>query len=558
MADKKIGKMAAEGDARTGAGGGTTTRRDFLRTTGLVTGGAILGSVAPAVLVRASEPKRGGTLVHLIQPEVPTMATYMSTSSPVSQAGTRAYSGLLEYNRDLSARPSLAESWSVSEDGLTVTFKLRDGVRFHDGQPFTSADVKFTVMEVLKQIHPRGASTFKEVERIDTPDARTVVMHLANPAPYMMFALSSYESPMVPRHLFEGKDLRDLEYANAPLGTGPYKFVEWRRGQFIRFDRNPDYFKPGQPYIDRLVQRSIADSATRTAVLERGEAHLTGFGGVPYSDALELGKLPHLTVTTDGYEAFSTIVWLEFNTRNAPFDNQKVRQAISYAVERRWVIDNIWFGFGRVATGPINSNLGHFYTKEVRNYEVPDGIEQANRLLDEAGYPRNADGVRFEMVHDLTPYGEEWQRFGEYVRQRLDQVGIRVRLRYEDVATWLRRVYTDVDFEMTSNWLHGFADPVIGVHRVYHSQSIRPGTVFVNGSGWYSEETDRLMDQASVEPDPERRAELYREFQKLVVEAAPIVWVHEIQFPTVYNNSFKDVIVGPLGILGAMDQVQQT
>ncbi len=549
-ADDAAARTPAETtDARTG-----TSRRQFLKVAGTVAAGAAL---APAVLTRrgfAATPAQGGTLVHLIQPEVPTLATYLSTSSPVSQGGTRAYAGLLEYDFDLRPQPSVAESWNVSQDGLTVTFKLRQGVKFHDGQPLTSADVKFTVMEVLKKVHPRGPNSFREVRQIDTPDAHTVVLRLDNPAPYMMTAFSSYESPLVPKHLFEGKDLRNLEYANAPVGAGPYKFVEWKRGQYIRFDRHADYYKPGQPYVERLVQRSIADSATRTAVLERGEAHLTGFGGVPYSDARELGKLPHLSVTTQGYEMFSTIVWLEFNTRKAPFDNAKARQAVAYAIDRQWVIDNIWFGFGKVATGPINSNLKHLHTSEVRDYDVPDGIDVANRLLDEAGFARNSDGVRFEMSHDLTPYGEEWQRFGEYVKQRLGKLGIKVTLRYEDVATWLRRVYTNYDFQMTSNWLHGFADPVVGVHRVYHSKSIRQGTVFVNASGWSSPRTDQLMDQAAVEPDATRRAALYKEFQQLVVEQVPVSWIHEIKFPTVYNNKFADVITSPLGLLGALDQ----
>ena len=535
------------------------SRRDFLKTAGAA-GATILvaGSGLAAVREAAAAAKKGGTLVHLIQPEVPTLATYLSTSSPVSQGGTRAYSGLLEYDFDLNPQPSLAESWSVSEDGLTAQFKLRKGIRFHDGHPLTSADVKYSIMEVLKQVHPRGPNSFREVQEIETPDEQTVILRLEHPAPYMMTAFSSYESPIVPKHLFEGKDLRNLPYANAPLGSGPYKFVEWKRGQYIRYDRFDDYFKAGMPAIDRLVQRSIADSATRTAVLERGEVHLTGFGGVPYSDAVALEKLPHLEVTTDGYEMFSTMVWLEFNTRKAPFDNQKVRQAVAYAMERQWIIDNVWFRFGKVATGPINSNIKHLYTSEVRNYEVADGLDKANQLLDEAGYKRNADGVRFEITHDLTPYGEEWQRFGEYVKQRLDRLGIKVTLRYEDVATWLRRIYTDYDFQVTSNWLHGFADPVIGVHRAYHSGSIRKGTVFVNGSGWSSPETDKLMDDAGVEPDPKRRAELYKEFQQLVVEASPIAWIHEIKFPTVYNNMFSDVITSPLGILGALDRVRLT
>jgi peptide/nickel transport system substrate-binding protein len=229
---------------------------------------------------------------------------------------------------------------------------------------------------------------------------------------------------------------------------------------------------------------------------------------------------------------------------------------VSYAISRKFIIENIWFGFGKPATGPISSNFAvtGLYTPDVMNYNVPDGVERANKLLDEAGFPRKADGTRFEIVHDLTPYGEEWQRFGEYVQQALAQVGIKASLRYEDVPTWLKRVYTDYDFQLTSNFLYNLADPVIGVHREYHSNSIKQGTVFVNGTRWSSPRTDELMDLATVEPDLAKRNAEYHEFQKLVVEAAPIVWTHELTFPTVYNKSYKDLITTPLGIYGSFDR----
>ena len=141
----------------------------------------------------------------------------------------------------------------------------------------------------------------------------------------------------------------------------------------------------------------------------------------------------------------------------------------------------------------------------------------ANKLLDEAGYKRGADGTRFEITHDITPYGEEWRRFGEYGNNSASSASRY--LRYEDVPTWLR-VYTNYDYELTNNWIQTLADPVIGVHRLYHSKLIKPGTVFVNGTRWSSPETDKLMDQATVEPDPKKRAAAYHEMQKKVVEAS--------------------------------------
>jgi peptide/nickel transport system substrate-binding protein len=503
-----------------------------------------------------SAQKQGGTLVMIVQPDVPTLASYMGTSAPIGMVTAKIYDGLAEYDFNLRPIPGLAESWVIAPDGKTITFKLRKQARFHDGKPLTSADVKFSVLEVLKKIHPRGASTYRDVTDIETPDPHTAIFKLRNPAPYMMMALSSYESPIVPKHLFEGTDIKNSPYANKPVGSGPFKFVEWKRGQYILLDRNPDYWKKGQPYLDRIVVRNIPDAATRTAALEKGEAHYAGMAAVYYSDVRHLEKLPQITVDTKGYEMSSPIVELNFNTKRKPFDDVKVRQAISYAIDRKFVIDNVWFGFGKPATGPINSNFAAsgIYTADVKNYNVPNGIEIANKMLDEAGYKRGANGIRFEIIHDLTPYGEEWRRFGEYVQQVLERLGIKATLRYEDVPTWLRRVYTNYDFYLTNNWLQNLADPAIGIHREYHSNSIRPGTVFVNCTGWSSPETDKLMDQATIEPDPKKRAALYHEFQKKVVEAAPNVWVHELKFSTVHPKNLKDIVVSPLGVFSNFDQ----
>lgn len=523
-----------------------------------------LSGIAAILLALIATPaaaaERGGTLVMIVQPEPPTLASYISTAGPVGQVATKVFDGLLEYGFDLKPRPSLAESWETSADGKTITFHLRANVKFHDGQPFTSEDVRFSIMDVLRKHHPRGQATFRELLAVETPDPLTAVFKLDAPAPYVMMALSSYESPILPKHIYGSGDILAHPNANQPIGTGPFKFVDWRRGEYIRLDRNPTYWKQGQPYLDRIVARFINDSATRTAAIESGEAHLAGFGAIPFSDVKALQSNSMLAVTTRGYEMQSPIVELDFNTRLPPFDNVKVRQAVAYAIDRRFAIDNVWFGFGKVATGPISSNFAAtgMYTPDVHSYDVPDGKELANKLLDEAGYPRKADGTRFEIVHDITPYGEEWQRFGEFVQQELAKVGIKASLRYQDVPSWLKRVYTDYDFSLTSNWIQTLADPVIGVDRLYHSRQIRRGTVFVNDSGWSSPSTDALMDKAAVEVDPIKRNAFYADFQKQVVDASPLVFVLELRFATVYNKQFKDLIVSPLGIYSSFSQAYQS
>lgn len=507
--------------------------------------------VSLLAMVPAAAQKPGGTLVQLTQPEPPNLASYISTSGPIGQVTAKVFDGLLEYGFDLKPQPSLAEKFEVAADGLSLTFKLRAGVKFHDGKPLTSEDVRFTFMDVLKKVHPRGIATYRELAAVETPDPLTAVFKLNKPAPYMMATLSGYESPILPKHVYGEGDIKTHPNANAPIGSGPFKFAEWRRGEFVRLDKNKDYWRPGLPHLDRIVVRFIGDSSTRTAALEKGEAHVAGFGAVSNNDVKRLAAVPSIDVTTKGYEMISPVVELLLNTRVAPLDNAKVRQAIAYAIDRKQVIDTVWFGYGKPATGAIHTNFAAsgLYSAG-QDFTVADRLERANKLLDEAGLPRKADGVRFEITHDLTPYGEEWQRFGEYVQQALGQVGIKVTLRYEDVAKWLKRVYTDYDFTMSSNFLYNLADPVLGVHRSFHSDRIRPGTVFVNGARWSTPETDALMDKATVEPDAAKRGQLYKELIRLTSEASPVVYVLELQFPTIVNKQFKNVITTPLGIYG--------
>ncbi len=528
-------------------------RSSFLRA-------ALFPVLTAAVLLAAGgvadAQKRGGTLVMLIQPEPPTLASYLSTSGPIGQVSAKVYDGLLEYDFDLHPQPSLAESWKVSDDGRTIAFRLRSGVRFHDGKPFTSADVKFSVLEVLKKIHPRGANTFRSVTDIETPDPQTAVFKLDQPAPYILRALSGYESPMLPKHLFEGVDLKSAPNANKPVGTGPFKFVEWQKGQFIRLDRNDGYWKPGLPYLDRIVARFIPDPSTRAAAMEKGEVHFAAFDAIPFVDVKRLEALPHIAVTLEGYSMINPITVLELNLKRPPLDKKEVRQAIAYALDRKFIIDNIWFGFGRPGTGPLNANFAKtaLYSADVRRYDVPDRLERAKRLLDEAGLKPGPGGARFKITHDILPYGEQWQRLGEYIKQALGQVGIDVTLRHEDVPRWLKRIFTDYDFDLTSDFYYNLADPVLGVHRQYLTDQIRQGTVFVNSTRYSNPRVDELLRAATTEANAAKRAGLYKEFQKIVVEDSPIVWLFDMQFVNMYDKKFADIVTSPLGVYGPFDR----
>ena len=206
---------------------------------------------------QVSAQEQGGTVVITTTPEPSTITNALSSAPTTAEVATKIFDGLLEYDQDLNPKPSLAESWDVSEDGKTVTFKLREGVKWHDGEPLTSADVQFSLMEVVKLYHPRGKGNLGPVNSIDTPDDLTVVMHLDHPYVPLLRGLSSLESPIVPKHIYAGTDFRNNAAVNKPIGTGPYKFVDWVKGSHIRLERNPDYWRDGKPYLDSLIFRFI-------------------------------------------------------------------------------------------------------------------------------------------------------------------------------------------------------------------------------------------------------------------------------------------------------------
>jgi len=502
-----------------------------------------------------SAQNAGGTLVMLAQPEPPSLAPYLSTSGPIGLVAPKVYNGLLDYDLELNPVPELAESYEVSEDGLKVTFNLQKGVTWHDGKPFTSADVQFSIMDVLKNFHPRGPNSFREVSSIDTPDEHTAVFNLERPAPYMMRAFSAYESPIVPRHLLEGKDIREAELANNPVGTGPFKFVEWKKGQYIRLDKNENYWKEGLPLLDRIVARIIPDASTRTAAIESGEVHYGAYGAIPNVDVVRLRESGEIGVTTDGYSMINPISLLELDVTEAPFDNKALRQAISLTVDRQFLIDNIWFGYGKPATSALSSNfepLGLY--KATDNYPESPDAEAAKALLDGAGLEPDADGVRAKAVLDLIPYGEDWRRAGEYMKQALGDIGIELELRYEDVPTWIKRIYGDYDFAINMNYFYQLPDPVIGVQRHYGTDQIREGTPFVNSTRYSNPAVDELLANGAVEPDADKRSAIYKEVQDILADELPVINLFEMQFLTVFSNKLKDHTVSAMGAYGSFDR----
>jgi peptide/nickel transport system substrate-binding protein len=294
----------------------------------------------------------------------------------------------------------------------------------------------------------------------------------------------------------------------------------------------------------------------QSAARETSEAHFAGYGAVNYADLARMKQNPILDITTRGYEMAPALGVLELNEHRPPLDKKEVRQAIDYSIDRTFIRDNVMYGYGESATGPLSRKFAPtgLYTPDTRNYAVPDRLQIANKLLDDAGLPRKDGGVRFSVHLEVNSFGEQWLRQAEYLKQALAQIGIDVTLRSEDTATWLRRVYTDYDYDINEPFLGQSIDPIIGLNKQYLTSQIRKGVTFVNHSFYANPQLDDLLMQGMHESDLAKRGAIYKQAQQILAEDSPLIWLVDVQFVSVFNRRLHDHTTGPLGTYQAFDK----
>lgn len=507
---------------------------------------AIAQTNAQAANGAAQQPVRGGTLIVAQYPEPSLLTSAISPGGPANNISPKIFDGLLTYDFDLQPQPQLATSWSVSDDGLLITFHLREGVKWHDGKPFSSRDVVFSLQEAWRKHNGRAKAIFAPVAAIEAPDDLTVRLQLSAPAPSILYGLASHLAQILPAHIYEGTDALTNPANTQPIGTGPFRFVRWERGNYLELERNPVYWDAPRPYLDRVVYRFLPDASARSNALEMQEAHLVAETGVPGGDIARLAQLPYLEVTTKGYEYVGQTTFFVFNLDRKEFQDVRVRQAFAHAIDKDFLIKHIWHGYGRPASGPLPKSMGSFFSDAVPRYDFD--IAKANALLDAAGYPKGKDGVRFRITHDPLPYGDVYARTGEYLREALAQVGIAVDLRSQDYAAYVRRIYTTREFD-TANYLIAVGpDPAIGVQRLYWSQSFQPGIAFSNSAHYLSEASDALLEKAQITLDAAERNRLYAQFQRQAMLDLPQIPLVDVAQVTITNKRLRDHTVTSDGI----------
>lgn len=507
----------------------------------------------------AQEPKRGGTLTYTYHPEPTALSTIATTAVPVAIASSKIFESLLEYEGPaLTPKPGLAQSWTVDANQRIYTFKLRPGVKWHDGVPFTSADVKFSIEKIVRPLHSRGKVYFGNVALIETPDPLTVVFKLTEPVPFFLKAFQPSESPIFPKHAFDklnvddAKAVRSSEFMQKPIGTGPFRLKEWKKGSHIILERFADYWKKGRPYLDQVVLKVIPDGAARSIALENGEVDLAPMSAVPQADIARLAQLKHLQLSDQGAEGLGPLLWLEVNLRDKTLADKRVRKAISMALDRKKIVDIIWFGQGKPAVGPIVSG-NPFYNKSLKPLVYDP--KAANKLLDEAGYKRGANNMRFKLQQNFLPYGESWVRLGEYIKQELGKIGIEVETQSLDLGGWLKKIYTDWDYGFTSNFVHNYSDPTIGTQRSFISGTIAKGATFTNSMNYRNPRIDELYEKALVETDVAKRRKMFDEIQVILQDDLPVIFLVEIAYSHLWNKRVHGLIANGISMYSSWDGV---
>lgn len=493
-------------------------------------------AATPAPL--AGAPRRGGTLVASwggLEPQA-LFVPGGGGSSPL-QTSTKILERLLKLDSALAFQPVLATSVAASPDFQTYTIKLRPNVRWHDGQPFTADDVVYNVLEYWKPVS--AGIALKTLQGARAVDPLTVELRFTRPVPefFLKSVLAGQYQVLVPKHRYAGKEILTNPLNNAPVGTGPWKYGEWVRGSHVAYRRNDQYWDAGRPYLDTLIVSWWGDSASRSAALETGELGLAYSNPVPVRDVDRLVKTGKVVVDTKGYEDSAWTVTVEFNQRRPNVQRREVRQALLHAIDRKFIVDTIYFGRGRPAVSPIFHSNPLFFTDDVPHY--PFDPKKAGALLDAAGLP-NRNGGRFTVNLLAAAWFEENAKLGQYLKQAFEDVGVNVKLDSVDRATALKRIYTDYDYDIAISNFTAPLEPVPVVTQYFTTDGIVKGAAFHNATGYSNPAMDALVDKLSTETNTDRRKQLAYDFARLASTDVPIVPLVEMQSFTLARANVRN------------------
>lgn len=493
-------------------------------------------------------PVTGGSLTMAAFAE-PTTLNPMSQDINVQYVVAQLYPSLLKFDQQVNPKPFLAASWTVSEDGTTYSFTLADGAKWSDGQPITSSDVKFSFEEMILSYQPAGKANFSVITSIDDSDPKVVTFVLDRPYAPFLRLLNSLYAPILPKHIYEGTVPADNPNSlSAAVTGGPFRLKEWVKGDHITLERNPDAFDA--PYLDEVIIRPIPEASARMLALKTGAIDYLPPAAVPYASFAMLEGDPNITVAPIGDEAAGKVLTVGFNLRTAPFDNVKVRQAISHGIDTNFIANAVSFGHETAAVGPLNAS-SWAWDESLKGYEFDP--ELAGKMLDEAGYPKGADGFRFKMVVNTRPSVVTFQKANEIIVQNLRAIGIDAELRPLESGPYTTSTYIDADFGLSSAaWISAF--DANNLTPLYTCDNIRPAP-YSNFMGYCNAEVDKLLAEGAAETDQQERHAIYVKAQQAIIDDAPAIWPMNWSDWSAYRQHVKGLPAGPWDGRDALDDV---
>jgi peptide/nickel transport system substrate-binding protein len=491
----------------------------------------------------AKEPAYGDIIVQGGIGDASNLIPLLASDKPSHDIAALVYNGLVKYDKDMKTVGDLAESWDISANGLIITFHLRKGVLWHDGRPFTSADVLYTYQVTIDPKTPTAyAGDFLKVKKAEAPDDYTFRVTYDQPfAP----ALISWGSSILPKHLLAGIDITKSSLTRRPVGTGPYKFKEWVAGQKIVLVANSDYFE-GRPYIDGYITRIIPDMATLFLELRGEGIDISGLSPLQFTRQTE-NKLFRTNFNKYRYLSFA-YTYLGYNLKNPLFTDRRVRQAISYAINKEEIISGVLLGLGKPATGPFKPGTWA-YNGNVKTYNFDP--RKARELLKEAGWQDiNGDGILekdgkpfvFELV---TNQGNETrQKCAEIIQRQLAEVGITVKIRILEWAAFVNDFINKRRFDAV---LMGWTiPPDPDAYDVWHSSKTAPEEL--NFISYKNSEADDLLEKGRSTFDQKERKKYYDRFQEILAEDQPYTFLYVPDALIIINKRFRGIEPAPIGL----------
>ena len=497
----------------------------------------------------AAKPAHGDTILMGSIGEPSTLLPVLASDSASSDINSLVYSGLVRYDKDLVIEGDMAESWEISEDNRTLTFHLRKDVTWHDGQPFTAEDVMFTYQLYVDPNTPTAyAERYKQVSKAEVLDPYTFRVHYEKP---LATALISWSLAIHPKHLLEGQEITKSPLARKPVGTGPFRFVKWDVGEKVVLESNPTYYED-EPYIHRVVYRIIPDQSTMFLELQSNGLDYMGLTPLQYSDQTDTPNFKR-NFNKYRYLAFG-YTYLGYNLRKPMFQDKRVRHALSHAINKQELVDGVLLGLGQAANSPYKPDTWP-YNPNVQQF--PYDPDKAGALLAEAGWiDSDNDGIRDKDGEPLaftivTNQGNEQRiRTGEIIQRRFREVGVDVKLRVIEWASFLKEFINPGKFDATILGWSVSLDP--DSYNIWHSSKTKPGELnFVN---FQNAEVDDLLEKGRRTYDQAERKRIYDRLQEILAEEQPYTWLYVPDALPVVAKRFRGIEPAPSGIMYNFDK----